>query len=40
MILKEFLDVANLFDTQAFCNYKVTKIIVICKNKDFIFIIF
>ena len=40
MLLKELLDLSNLFGTQVFSNYKVTKIVIICKNKDLVFATF
>ena len=36
MIAKKVLGLPNLMKTQAFCVYKVTKVVVIGKNKDFV----
>ena len=40
MILKKCLYLINLLETKVFCIYKIPKIIVIYKNKNFILVIF
>lgn len=40
MILQQFLSPINLFKTQTFCTYKIIETIIICKNKNFLLIIF
>ena len=40
MVIWEFLDSPNLIRTQAFYVYEITKIVVINKNKKFVFATF
>lgn len=40
VVLKELLDLADLVRTQAFCIYKLTKVIIISKDEDLMFIAF
>ena len=40
IILKEFLDLINLFKIKIFYIYKLIKVIIIYKNNNFILIIF
>ena len=40
MIAKKFLGLSNLTRTQAFCVYETAKIVVIGKDKDFVFLTF
>lgn len=40
MISREFLCPANLTKTQTFCMYELAEVIMVSKDKDFIFIAF
>ena len=40
MIAKKLLSLPNLTKTQAFHDYKATKIVIIDKDEDFVFAIF
>ena len=40
MIARKFIDPSNLTKTQAFYIYEMAKVVVIGKDKEFVFIIF
>lgn len=40
IIIKEFLDLIDLFKAQTFCIHKLSKDIMVNKNKNFILIAF
>ena len=40
MVLKEFLGLIDLFEAQILCIYEVVKIVMICKDKNLMYIIF
>ena len=40
MIVKRLLDLTNLIKTRVFYIYKMTKVVIIDKHKDFVFAIF
>lgn len=40
MILNKFLNQKHLLKAQVFCTHKMTKVILIYKDKNFIFVIF
>lgn len=40
MIIKELLGPIDPTETQDFCIYKLREVIMICENKDLVFIIF
>lgn len=40
MVSKKLLDLTNLAKAQVFCIYILTKVIIVGKNKDFVFAAF
>ena len=40
MVARKFLSLADLLKTQTLCVYELTKIVVVCKTEDLVFVIF